>query len=356
MDGAPALRVGMVGLNVRGNGWAAEAHAPAVQAVDGLVLAGVATTRTETAAEAAARFGVPRSYGDPLAMIADPAIDVVAVVSPVPTHRELILAALEQGKPVLTEWPVAVGHDAMAEIATAAARVGVPHAVNLQARRSPAAVRLAELVAEGALGRILSVTVLSTTAGFGPSIVPAYRALEDPATWTHLGTIQTAHTLDLVTHVFGPLSDASALLDVQFPVVAVEGQASIDRHLPDHVLVHGRMAGGGGGTLNLEVQGGRTADDTPFRLEVVGERATAVLLGGAPRGFQAGPLRLLVDGRPVVLPSSPLDQLPLSVVNVAHTYAALRADIEAGTRTAPSFDDAADLAASLASLGIGLLG
>lgn len=258
---APELNVGMVGLNVRGNGWAAEAHAPAVQAVDGLVLARVATTRAETAAEAAARFGVPRSYGDPLAMIADPDIDVVAVVSPVPTHRELILAALEQGKPVLTEWPVAVGRDAMAEITAAAARVGVPHAVNLQARRSPAAVRLAELVAEGALGRILSVTVLSTTAGFGPSIVPAYVALEDPATWTHLGTIQTAHTLDLVAHLFGALHDAQTLLDVQHTVVEVEGQEPVTRTLPDHVLVHGLLAGGG--TLNLEVQGGRPRTTRP---------------------------------------------------------------------------------------------
>ena len=353
MKRVSALSVGMVGLNVRSNGWAAEGHAPAVQAVEGLVLAGVATTRAETAAEAAARFDIPRSYGDPLAMIADPDIDVVAVVSPVPTHRELILAALEQGKPVLTEWPVAVGRDAMAEIAAAADRAAVPHAVNLQARRSPAAVRLAELVADGSLGRILSVSVLSTTAGFGSSIVPAYLPLEDPATWTNLGTIQTAHTLDLVTHVFGALADAQAVLDVQFPVVGVEGQTPVARRLPDHVLVHGRLTDGG--TLNLEVQGGRAPDDTPFRLEVVGERATATLLGGGPRGFQASPLRLLVDQELVSLPPSPLDELPSSVVNVAHTYAALRADIEAGTRTAPTFDDAAHLAAALASLGLGLV-
>ncbi|SEP72246.1 Gfo/Idh/MocA family protein [Microlunatus flavus] len=347
------LAVGMVGLNVRGNGWAAEGHAPAVQAVDGLVLAGVATTRPETAAEAAARFGVARSYGDPLAMIDDPAIDVVAVVSPVPTHRELVLAALDRGKPVLTEWPVAAGGEAMAEIAAIEARAAVPHAVNLQARRSPAAVRLADLVADGALGRTLSVRVLSTTAGFGSSIVPAYVPLEEPATWTSLGTIQTAHTLDLVTHVFGALGDAHALLDVQHPVVEVEGREPVVRHLPDHVLVHGRLAGGG--TLDLEVQGGRAPDDAPFRLEVVGERASAALLGGAPRGFQAGTLRLLLDGAPVDLPPSALDALPASVVNVAHTYAALRDDIEAGTRTAPSFGDAADLAASLASLGLGLV-
>lgn len=349
----PPLQVGMVGLNVDAGGWAGEAHAPAVRAVAGMDLAAVATRRQDSADRAAERFAIPRAYGDPAAMIADPDLDVIAVVSPVPTHRGLVLAALAAGKHVLVEWPVAVGPAQMREVADAATDAGVCTAVNLQARRSPAVVRAGELVAGGRLGRVLGVSVISTTAGFGATIVPAYLPLEEPQTWTNLTTIQTAHTLDLVTSLCGPLHELRPMLDIQFPTVEVEGGSPITRTLPDHVLLHARLDGGG--TLNLEVAGGRPVGDTPFRLDVVGTEGSLTLTGGAARGFQAGPLALALDGTPVQLPVDPFDGLPTSVVNVAHVYAALRDDILLDRSSAPSFRQAAALAALVDQLGGGTL-
>ena len=337
------LRVGMIGLNVEGNGWAAEAHAPAVQAVRGLDLAAVATRKQESADSAAARFGIPKAYGDPLRLIADPDIDVVAVVSPVPTHRELLLAALDARKHVLTEWPVAVGSGEITELAEAARAADVKTAVNLQARRSPSAVRAVELVGAGALGRVLSVNVLSTTAGFGATIQAAQLCLEQPDTWMNLRTIQTAHTLDLAIAVAGPLHDLQPLLDVQYPSLVVEGRDEpVARTLADHVLLNARFVEGG--TLSAEIIGGRPPHDTPFRMEVVGERGALLLTGGGVRGFQASRLRLEVDGNESDLPVDGLEDLPDPVVNVAHVYAALRDDVRDGTSSAPTFVQAVDLA------------
>lgn len=122
---ARILRVGIIGVNAD-RGWAREAHAPAVIVTDGLVLAAVATRSQQTADAAAQYFGVAKAYGEAKALIHDPEVDVVAVVSAVPTHRDLILEALAAGKHVLTEWPLAVGTRVTAEIADAAARAGIP--------------------------------------------------------------------------------------------------------------------------------------------------------------------------------------------------------------------------------------
>jgi predicted dehydrogenase len=115
------LRVGMRGLNAD-RGWAREAHAPAVLATYGLNLRTVATRRQDSADAEAARFNVPKSYAAAAAMINDPDIDVVSVISSVPTHREYILEALHAGIHVLTDWPVTVGSVTTAELAATASK------------------------------------------------------------------------------------------------------------------------------------------------------------------------------------------------------------------------------------------
>ena len=331
------LNVGVIGLNAN-RGWAREAHAPAIQHVDGLHLAAVATRRQESADAAAQQFGVEKAYGDPQALIADPGIDIVAVVSAVPTHRELILAALKAGKHVLTEWPVAVGTAATQQIAHAADQAGLHTAVGLQARANPAVLHAQRLIEAGAVGRMRIVRTFSTTAAFGAAIDASGVALEDPATGMNLTTIQGAHTLDLVSALAGPFTSLTAVRTIQFPTVTVDGQKPITRTLPDHVLVQGRLRDGG--SASVEVVGGRPSDHTPFRLEIEGERGSLVLSGGAPRGFQSGVLELTVNGGRVDVARPRVED---SVVNVAGVYTALRDDILQNSSTAPTFDDAVRL-------------
>ena len=57
-----------------------------------------------------------------------------------------------------------------------------------------------------------------------------------------------------------------------------------------------------GAPLMVQVAGGRPPEDTPFRFEVIGERGSLVLDGDAPRGFQSGRLRLLLNNRGACLP------------------------------------------------------
>lgn len=340
-DMASNLRVGMIGAKADG-GWAREAHVPAVEAVAGLELVAVATRKQETADAAGAAFGVERAYGDPRDLIADPDIDIVTVAASVPAHRDLIVAALEAGKHVITEWPVGTSTAQTEEIAALGDKSGLRTAVGLQSRLNPAAERARDLVASGAIGRVVSATVFSSTAGFGRVVGDGELYLEEPETGMNLTTIQAAHTLDFALRLTGRLTSLSALTTTQFPVLEVgDPPRSYRRTLPDHVLVHGRLVEGG--ALAVQVAGGRAAGDTPLRMELVGETGVLSLDGGAARGFQAGVLDLRLDGEPVGIDDDATAALPDSVVNVARLYAALRDDIRHGTSTAPTFDDAVRL-------------
>jgi len=75
--------------------------------------------------EVAAEFDVPKHYVDPLAMIDDPAVDAIVIVSPTHTHRELVIAAAARKKPTFCEKPPALSLKEVAEMQAAVAKSGM---------------------------------------------------------------------------------------------------------------------------------------------------------------------------------------------------------------------------------------
>ncbi len=332
------LRVGIVGANA-GSGWARDGHVPAVQGLAGLEFVAVATSSRKTADEAARAFGVPAAYAGGMDLIRAGGVDLVTVATRVPDHRELVLAALDAGMHVYSEWPLGRGVAEAEEIAAAARRAGVHAAIGLQLRGSPVVRRAWDLIASGALGRVLSVSTYSATAGFGPKVAAPFIYLEDPANFANLVTIQGGHTIDLALAIAGPLRDANALATAQYPEIDADGERR-RRVTFDHLLVQGHLAAGG--TLSVEVAGGRPPE-TPFFMNVVGEKATVRLDGCAARGFQSGRLTLSLDGEAQPVDEGELADMPDAAANVAGVYAALRDDIAGGTFTVAGFNHAVKL-------------
>ncbi len=337
---AKSLSVGIIGANARG-GWAGDSHVPAVQGLHGLTLAAIATSSQETADEAAHAFGASKAYASGAALIADRDIDVVTVATRVPDHRDLVLAAIAAGKHVYSEWPLGRGSAESGEMAGAAEAAGVHHAIGLQLRGSPAVRAAQERIAAGAIGRLLSVSGFSATAGFGADVPAGALYLEDAASFANLVTIQGAHTLDLVWALGGAPTQLSALTSRQFPDIRVgKDRAPRSRETFDHLLAQGRLDGGA--PFAIEVAGGRKGE-TPFWLDIVGETGHLRLEGGAPRGLQSGRIGLLHDGNRVAVDEGELAALPDAAVNVGGVYAALRDDIHRNTARTTGFAHAVHL-------------
>lgn len=289
------VRIGVIGAKPD-QGWASVSHIPAIAATPGLQLAAVAA-RSQDSADAAARgFGVAKAYGSTDDLIADPDIDLVAVVTSVPGHHDLILASLAAGKHVITEWPVGISTAQTQEILDAARAAGVRTAVGLQARMNPAVGHAMHLLRTGALGRVVDATVYSATAAFGAVIAAGDVYLEKPETAMNLVTIQASHTMDLAAVMVGGLDSLSALTTVRYPQVAVAGQdRTVERTLADHVLVNARTTAGG--ALSVQVVGGRPADGQ-------GGRSRPALPGHDRRGHVPSPCLALFSD-PATRRSSP---------------------------------------------------
>ena len=98
-------------------------------------------------------------------LLADDDIDAVAVATPARTHRAVALAAIEAGKHVLVEKPLADSR-AEAEVMTVAARErGLTLMCDHTYCYSPAVQRIGEMVADGTLGEVLFVDSVRINLG-----------------------------------------------------------------------------------------------------------------------------------------------------------------------------------------------
>ncbi len=147
-----------------GTGAIARAFAAALRQSETGALAAVAS-RTRAAADAfAARFPEARPHGSYAELLADPDVQAVYVATPHPFHAEWTIRALEAGKHVLCEKPLALNQWQAQAMVAAARRSGVLLAEAFMYRYHPQTAKLVELVRAGAIGE---VRMIRAAFGFG---------------------------------------------------------------------------------------------------------------------------------------------------------------------------------------------
>jgi myo-inositol 2-dehydrogenase/D-chiro-inositol 1-dehydrogenase len=142
------LRVGVIGLGRMG--WLhAEQIAGAVRGATLVAAAVDPVHKQQLEADGSAPCPLVADAG---ALIADPAIDAVIVVSPTNAHREHIGQAALAGKAVFAEKPVAGSVEDSLAVAETVGRTGIPFQIGFQRRFDPGYARARELIAAGAIG------------------------------------------------------------------------------------------------------------------------------------------------------------------------------------------------------------
>jgi predicted dehydrogenase len=102
--------------------------------------------------EVARRYPWVRALADPAEVMADPEVDALVVASPARTHAPLVIDALQAGKHVLVEKPLALSTAEAVGLAEAADRAGRVLAVGHTFEYNPAVTRMRELLEAGDLG------------------------------------------------------------------------------------------------------------------------------------------------------------------------------------------------------------
>ena len=132
--------------------WARSAHLPGYRRDPRCQIVDIADTVLERAQEAAREFNVGVATADPYELIRRDDIDLIDVCTPNHTHFDLAWAALEGGKHVLCEKPVAFDFRDTRRARDLAKSRGLKTRVGLTFRFSPAMRYMRELVADGFIG------------------------------------------------------------------------------------------------------------------------------------------------------------------------------------------------------------
>ena len=282
----PRLRVGMIGYGFMGaahsQGWRVAPRFFDLPAQPEMAL--LVGRNSEAVADAAESWGWAETATDWRNAVERDDIDVIDIVTPGSSHVDIAIAALEAGKHVLCEKPLANSVDeaeAMADAAARAAERGVYAMVGFTYRRVPAATFARDLVAAGKIGEMRQVRANYLQDW----LVDA----ESPMTWRldkslagsgALGDIG-AHAIDLAQYITGQtLTSVSGVLDTfvsERPLMessrGLSGTASSERGtvtVDDIALFTGRFDSGALGSF--EATRFSTGRKNSLRIEVSGSR------------------------------------------------------------------------------------
>ncbi|MGA2252801.1 Gfo/Idh/MocA family oxidoreductase [Terracidiphilus sp.] len=196
------IRVGLVGFGLAGRVF----HAPLLSSVDGFELVSVVERTTHEAETRYPGIQTVRSFDE---LIADRLHNLIVVATPGSTHFDFARRALECGKHVVVDKPMALHSTEIAQIAALAATRGCL-AVPFQSRRWDSDfLTLSQVMQEGSLGRIVSLESRMDRWSPGRTRKPWKNIPEEGGILLDLGT----HLVDQALVLFGKPLGVSAEVD-----------------------------------------------------------------------------------------------------------------------------------------------
>jgi inositol 2-dehydrogenase len=208
------LNVGLIGVGRLGRVYARDLSTR----IPRTRLAAVADVKTDLARQVAEEFGAPKAFGDAGALIADPGVDAVVIVTPTDTHREIAVAAMRARKPTFCEKPPALSLAETAEIADAAERTGAFFQMGFMRRFDPGYAAAKRQIDEGRIGRPVVFKATSRDP-FPPPLSYA-----DPKSSGGIFVDMGIHDFDLARWFMGEVRSVQAVgATLAFPELATVG-------------------------------------------------------------------------------------------------------------------------------------
>ena len=156
-----ADRVRTIGVGVIGTGFIGKAHSIAYSAVSSVFGAGlrpileiVCDLSPERAADRAADLGFDRYTDQWQELIDDPGVELISICAPNALHRDMSVAALEAGKHVWCEKPMAMSLADAEDMVTAARSSSRKTIVGYNYIKNPAVTHAQRLISDGRIGRV----------------------------------------------------------------------------------------------------------------------------------------------------------------------------------------------------------
>jgi inositol 2-dehydrogenase len=228
--GKGRLAIGLIGAGRLGRVYARDLASRIAETK----LVAIADPVETVAREVAAEFDVPRHYGDPLALIDDPAVDAIVIVSPTHTHRELVIAAASRKKATFCEKPPALSLEEVAEMQETVSSSGMFLQMGFMRRFDAGYASAKRQIEEGRIGMPL-VFKSTSRDPFRPSLEYA-----NPKSSGGMLLDMGIHDFDLARWFMGEVRTVSTIgATIAYPELATVGD--IDNAVASLTFASGKL-------------------------------------------------------------------------------------------------------------------
>jgi scyllo-inositol 2-dehydrogenase (NAD+) len=228
--GKGRLAIGLIGAGRLGRVYARDLASRIAETK----LVAIADPVEAVAKEVAAEFDVPKHYADPLALIDDPAVDAVVIVSPTHTHRELVIAAASRKKPTFCEKPPALSLEEVADMQDAVSKSSMFLQMGFMRRFDAGYASAKRQIEEGRIGMPL-VFKSTSRDPFRPSLEYA-----NPKSSGGMLLDMGIHDFDLARWFMGEVRTVSTIgATIAYPELATVGD--IDNAVASLTFASGKL-------------------------------------------------------------------------------------------------------------------
>ena len=182
-----------------GAGFWAQFQIAAWRELPGVEIVALANRTVGKAEALAARFGIPRVYGDPAELLRQEQPDVADIVTEVPGHEPLVLLAAEHGTPVICQKPMGPDLDACQRMVATCRAAGAPFFVHENFRWQAPMRAVKHALDEGRIGRPYRALIRLSHGTM--AMVENQPALFELERWALMD--MGSHALDLARFFFG---------------------------------------------------------------------------------------------------------------------------------------------------------
>jgi predicted dehydrogenase len=286
------------GVGIIGAGGIFADHARGYAQLPTTRVVGLADVDSERMRRASKDFFIPFTTTDYHQLLTRDDIDIVDICTPPNLHEEMVLAALQAGKHVLCEKPLAHSLAAADRIIAAARQYPGKLSVIYQLRYVPEIRRMLWLRDHGYLGD-LQFGRFSRYGSLPAGVSKAWWGRWDVAGGGALMT-QCIHEIDLNLHIFGPVANVTARMATLGKAIESEDTFSATLEMQSGVVVSCFccLAGQTNYSVNWDVVGSRSSAHLPWNIQTKDAPLRRNAMREALKQFPSADKRRLLPGLP----------------------------------------------------------
>lgn len=214
---------------------------PAFNKIKGSRLIAVMRRNGKKAKDYANRHGISKWYDEADKLINDPEVTAIYVATPPLSHKEYTIKALESGKPVYVEKPMAANYSDCLEMNQSAEKAGLPLYVAYYRRTLPYFLKVKELIETGKIGEVRFVNLKlfqSARPGDENRENPPWRINQQIAGGGYFYDM-ASHQLDFLYYLFGPVKTIQSYTENFADLYETEDTVSANLVFNNGIILNG---------------------------------------------------------------------------------------------------------------------